>query len=170
MKTSLAIILICSFDLLQCDLIGADATPTAPSGFGAGIGGTAEDHFRTHLGSCTEDEVRCIWFSGDRVFVGMIMTLDLKAQTVCAFIDGYNWARTGALTRKLTRGQTLAAKETVTALPAGLPNVPFAEGLHIAFWLDKKLHTVTYSRKAVPRIVQRLYDLGGGESDFTYAK
>jgi hypothetical protein len=159
-----------SFHGLAIALIGADAPPTTSSGFGAGIGGTAESHFRTHLGSCTEDEIRCIWFSGDRVYVGMVMTLELKAQTVYTVTDGYNWARAGSQTRKLTRWQMLAAKEAVTALPASLPNVAFAEGLHIAYWLDKKLHTVTYPRKAVPRIVQRLYDLGGAESDFIYAK
>ncbi len=128
------------------------------------------EHFTNYLSECPESQIRCLWFSGDRVGVGMVMTIDLREATVYTVRDVFDHARQNSQTREMSHYQTVTARELLPNLPASTPDVPFPEGLHISFWHEKKLHTVTYSKKTTPPIIQRLYDVGGGSNDFTYAK
>lgn len=128
------------------------------------------EHFSKHLSDCPENEIRCLWFLEDHIRVGMVMTLDIHRGSVHTVRDVFNHAMQVSETRELSHSQNETAKKLVSELPLGKTGVPFSEGLHISFWRDKKLHMVAYSRKAVPRIVQRLYDVGGGYGDFIYKK
>lgn len=128
------------------------------------------DYFTKYLSDCPETQIRCLWFLRDSVGIGMIMTIDLREATVYTVRDVFDWARQNSQTREMSHYQTVVAQELLPNLPASTPNVPFPEGLHISFWHEKKLHTVTYSKKTTPPIIQRLYDVGGGSNDFTYAK
>jgi hypothetical protein len=128
------------------------------------------EHFTGYLSKCPENEIRCLWFMDDSISVGMIMQIQLQVSKVYTVRDVFNHALQIQKTREMSHYQMVVAKELLPGLPASTPGVPFAEGLHISFWLGKKLHTVTYSKKAVPLLVRRLYDVGGGDGDFTYAK
>lgn len=128
------------------------------------------EHFTSYLSECPENEIRCLWFGGDLAYMGMIMQIQLQESKVYTVRDVFNHALQSGVKRGMTHYQIVTAKELLPGLPASTPDVPFAEGLHLSFWLGKKLHTVTYSKKAVPLLVQRLYDVGGGPADFTYAK
>lgn len=128
------------------------------------------EHFTSYLSECPENEIRCLWFGGDIINVGMIMQIQIEESKVYTVRDVFNHALQSGVTRGMTHYQMVVAKEVLPGLPASTPGVPFAEGLHISFWHGKKLHTVTYSKKAVPLLVRRLYDVGGGDGDFTYAK
>lgn len=128
------------------------------------------EHFTSHLSKCPESEIRCLWFVRDLPYVGMLMQIDVQESKVYTVREVFDWAEQNAKTREMSHYQIVVAKELLPGLPASTPGVPFAEGLHLSFWLGKKLHTVTYSKKAVPLLVQRLYDVGGGPADFTYAK
>lgn len=128
------------------------------------------DYFTKYLSDCPDTQIRCLWFLRDYVGVGMIMTIDLREATVYTVRDVFDHARQNSQTREMSHTQTVTARELRPNLPATTPDVPFPEGLHISFWHEKKLHTVTYSKKTTPFIIQRLYDVGGGSTDFTYAK
>ena len=127
-------------------------------------------HFESYLSECPEKEIRCLWFLDGHIRVGMVMTMDLREATVYTVRDVFDHARQASQTREMSHYQTVTARELLPNLPASTPNVPFPEGLHISFWHEKKIHTVTYSKKTTPLIIQRLYDVGGGSTDFTYAK
>jgi len=127
------------------------------------------DYFTKYLSDCPETQIRCLWFLRDSVGIGMVMTIDLRAATVYTVRDVFDWALQNSKTREMSRYQTVTASELLPSLPSGTPDVPFSAGLHISFWSEKKLHTVTYSKKATPLIIRRLYDVGGGGTDFTYA-
>lgn len=128
------------------------------------------EHFTGYLSKCPEDEIRCLWFADDRISVGMLMQIQLQESKVYTVREVFNWAEQNAKTREMSHYQMVVAQGVLPGLPASTPGVPFAEGLHLSFWLGKKLHTVTYSKKAVPLLVRRLYDVGGGDGDFTFAK
>lgn len=128
------------------------------------------EHFTGYLSKCPENEIRCLWFVDDRISVGMRMEIDLQESKVYTVRDVFNHALQNGWTRGMSHYQIVAAKEVLPGLPASTPGVSFAAGLHLSFWHGKKLHTVTYSKKAVPLLVQRLYDVGGGAADFTYVK
>ncbi|QIF02075.1 hypothetical protein [Roseimicrobium sp. ORNL1] len=128
------------------------------------------DYFKKYLSDCPETQIRCLWFLRDSIRIGMVMTMDLREDTVYTVRDVFDHARQNSQTREMSYAQTVTAEELLPSLPDTTPDVPFAEGLHISFWRDKKLHTVTYSKKATPLLIQRLYDVGGGTADFTYAK
>lgn len=128
------------------------------------------DHFAKYLSDCPETQIRCLWFLRDSVGIGMVMTIDLREATVYTVRDVFNWALQTSQTREMSHHQTVTARELLPNLPASTPDIPFSAGLHVSFWHEKKLHTVTYSKKTTPLIVQRLYDVGGGSTDFTYSK
>lgn len=129
-----------------------------------------QEHFTTYLSECPENQIRCVWFVNDAPYMGMLMEIDVQESKVYTVREVFNHALQNAKTREMSHYQTVVAQELLPGLPASTPGVPFAEGLHLSFWQGKKLHTVTYSKKAVPLLVQRLYDVGGGPADFTYAK
>ena len=133
---------------------------------------TAENikFFEDHLAKCPENESRCLWFLSDHIKVGMVMTLDLQKYSVHSVREVYDWASQGAETRKLSHSQVVTAKEILITLPRGTEKVPFGKGVHLAFWRDGKLQAVTYDRSAVPIVLQRLYDIGGGYLDCASAK
>jgi hypothetical protein len=126
------------------------------------------DYFEEHLAKCPEKEIRCLWFLRGDPGIGMVMTLDLQAGSVYTVREVYDWAMQTSESRKLSDSQNYWASKLRASLPAGEEKVEFGKGLHIAFWKDGKLQRVTYDRSAVPLIVQRLYDIGGGASEFTY--
>ncbi|MCB1209928.1 MAG: hypothetical protein KDK97_11400 [Verrucomicrobiales bacterium] len=126
-------------------------------------------HFESYLSECAEQEVRCLWFDAGNMRVGRAMTIDLQKISVYTARDVFDHAVQASHTRPLSDYQVVSVRELLPVLPASLPNVAFADGLHIAFWHDKKLHTRRYSRVKVPLIVQRLYDIGGGYINCTYA-
>jgi len=128
------------------------------------------DYFTKYLSDCPETQIRCLWFLRDSVGIGMVMTIDLREATVYTVRDVFDWARQNSQTREMSHCQTVTARELLPILPASTPGVPFAEGRHISFWHEKKLHTVSYIKKTTPLIIQRLYDVGGGSTDFTYTK
>lgn len=128
------------------------------------------EHFTSYLSKCPENEIRCLWFVDESISAGMIMEIQLQESKVYTVRDAFDWAEQNAKTREMSHYQVVVAKELLHGLPASTPGVPFAEGLHLSFWIGKKQHTVTYSKRAVPLLVQRLYDVGGGPADFTYAK
>ena len=128
------------------------------------------DYFTNYLSDCPDTQIRCLWFLRDSVGIGMVMTIDLREATVYTVRHVFDHARQNSQTREMSHYQTVIARELLPNLPASTRDVPFPEGLHISFWHEKKLHTVTYSKKTTPLIIQRLYDVGGGSNDFTYAK
>lgn len=128
------------------------------------------EHFTQYLAECPENEIRCLWFLDDAKNVGMLMQINLQMSKVYTVRDAFNHALQDSRTREMSHYQTVIARELLPSLPDSTPDVPFAEALHISFWHEKKLHTVTYNRKAVPLLVQRLYDVGGGATDFKYTK
>ncbi len=126
--------------------------------------------FEGHLSKCSENEIRCVWFLGDHIKVGMLMTIDLQKYSVDTVREVYDWARQNAQTRTISHSQVTSAKEILTSLPPTVEKVPFGKGVHLSFWRDGKLQAFTYDRSAVPIVLQRLYDIGGGYLDCTYAK
>lgn len=136
----------------------------------AELPGRIQEHFTGYLSKCPENEIRCLWFVDDSISVGMIMEIDVQESKVYTVREVFSHALQNQKTREMSHYQTVVAQELLPGLPASTPGVPFAAGLHISFWIGKKLHTVTYSKKAAPLLVQRLYDVGGGPADFTYAK
>jgi hypothetical protein len=148
----------------------ADPALIAADEMNAELARQCREHFTSYLSECPENEIRCLWFGGDLAYMGMIMQIQLQESKVYTVRDVFNHALQSGVKRGMTHYQIVTAKEVLPGLPASTPGVPFAAGLHISFWLGKKQHTVTYSKKAVPLLVQRLYDVGGGPADFTYAK
>lgn len=128
------------------------------------------DYFKKYLADCPEAEIRCLWFLRDSIGIGMIMTIDLREATVYTERDVFNHAHQNSRNREMSHEQTVIAQELLLNLPATAADVAFAEGIHISFWRDKKLQTLTYSKKATPLNVRRLYDVGGGSTEFTYVK
>lgn len=124
------------------------------------------DYFTKYLSDCPETQIRCLWFLRDSVGIGMVMTIDLREATVYTVRDVFEHARQNSQTREMSHYQTVTARELLPSLPGSTPDVPFPEGLHIASWHEKKLHTVTYSKKTTPLIIQRLYDVGGWQQRF----
>lgn len=156
--------------LACCAAQAADPARTSADEVNSNFARLNLEHFTGYLSECPENEIRCLWFVNDMPHVGMIMEIDVQESKVYTVRDVFSHALQNQKTREMTHYQIVAAREILPGLPASTSGVPFAEGLHISFWLGKKLHTVTYSRKAVPLLVQRLYDVGGGPADFTYAK
>ncbi|MCX6848446.1 MAG: hypothetical protein NTY98_05965 [Verrucomicrobia bacterium] len=148
----------------------ADPAQPAAEDINAELARRNLEHFTGYLSKCPENEIRCLWFGGGTISVGMIMQIHLHESKVYTVRDAFDWAEQNAKTREMSHYQMVVARELLPRLPASTPGVPFAEGLHLSFWQGKKLQTVTYSKKAVPLLVQRLYDVGGGAADFTYAK
>jgi hypothetical protein len=128
------------------------------------------NYFTKYPSDCPETQIRCLWFLRDSVGIGMVMTIDLREATVYTVRDVFDHACQNSQSREMSHYQTVTARELLPSLPGSTPGISFPEGLHISFWYEKKLHTVTYSKKTTPLIVQRLYDVGGGSTDFSYAK
>lgn len=168
--TLLRPILFLLLALVCCGAQAADSAQTAADEITAELARRNLEHFTSYLSKCPKNEIRCLWFVDDRVSVGMLMQIQLQESKVYTVREVFNHALQNQKTREMSHYQIVVAQELLPGLPASTPGVPFAEGLHLSFWLGKKLHTVTYSRKAVPLLVQRLYDVGGGAADFTYAK
>ena len=170
MKRCLVILILILGLFAECGVQAADPAQNAADEINAELSRRNLEHFTGYLSKCPENEIRCLWFLRDLADVGMLMQIQLQESKVYTVREVFNWAEQNAKTREMSHYQMVVAKELLPGLPASTPGVPFAEGLHLSFWLGKKLHTVTYSRKAVPLLVQRLYDVGGGPADFTYAK
>lgn len=128
------------------------------------------EYFESYLAKCPQHEVRCLWFLGDRIGVGEVMTIDLLKSSVHTVRDVFDHALQCSETRQMSDLQRQTVQQLLPLLPASTPNIPFSDGLHIAFWHDKKLQVVTFSRVATPLVIQRLYDVGGGYIDCTYTK
>ena len=126
--------------------------------------------FEDYLSKCPENEVRCVWFFDDHIKVGMVMTIDLQKYEVQTSREVYNWASQCAESRKLSHSQVGAVKAIVSELPPTTPNVLFGKGIHVAYSKDGKVQNKTYDRQAAPKILQRLYDIGGDYVDCQYAK
>ncbi len=156
--------------LLISSALAVDPAPVTADQINAERAKRNLDYFEKYLSDCPENQIRCLWFLRDYVGVGMIMTIDLREATVNTVRDVFDHSRQNSQTREMSHIQTVTARELLPNLPATTPDVLFPEGLHISFWHEKKLHTVHYSKKATPPIIQRLYDIGGGSTDFTYAK
>ncbi|HEY1053069.1 MAG TPA: hypothetical protein VGE39_25035 [Prosthecobacter sp.] len=128
-------------------------------------------YYQRHLESCPEREVRCLWFLENRAGVGMMMTLNLKESRVDTVRDVYSHAKQNQKERELSHVQITIVEEVLPKLPpAPAGETEFAKGLHIAFWKAGKPCLISYPKNAVPRLVQRLYDIGGGYGDFTYVE
>lgn len=126
-------------------------------------------YFKSYLSECPENEIRCLWFLDNHIRVGMVMTINLRERTVYTVRDVYNHARQAARTRRLGPYHTDEARDLLPELPPSTPYVGFAEGLHVAYRLEGQLHVVTHDKSATPAVVRRLYDIGGGPSDFVTA-
>ena len=133
---------------------------------------TAENikFFEDFLSKCPENQIRCIWFLGDHIKVGMTMTIDLEKYEVGTVREVYDWASQNSQSQKISHSQVEALKEVISTLPPTTPNVLFGRGIHVAFAKDGKVQGRTYDRRAAPKIIQRLYDIGGGYIDCQYAK
>jgi hypothetical protein len=127
-------------------------------------------YFKAYLSECPEAEIRCLWFHDNHIRVGMVMTINLRERTVYTVRDVYNHARQASHTRRLGPYHTDEARDLLPELPPSAPYVGFAEGLHLAYRLEGQPHVVTYDKSAAPAVVRRLYDIGGGDSDFITAK
>jgi hypothetical protein len=126
--------------------------------------------FEDHLSKCPENEIRCVWFPNDHIKVGMLMTINLQNYSVHTVREVYDWAQQSAEARKLSHPQVESARTLLTTMPPTVENIPFGKGVHVSFWREGKLQTVTYDRGAAPLVLQRLYDIGGGYLHCTYAK
>ena len=100
----------------------------------------------------------------------MVMKIDLQERTVYTVRDVFDHALQNSRTREMSHSQSVVAQELLPNLPGSTPEVPFSEGLHVSFWREKKLQTVTYSKRTPPIMIQRLYDVGGATTDFTYTR
>lgn len=170
MKRCLVILILILGLFAECAAQAADPAQIAADEINVELSRRNLEHFTGYLSKCPENEIRCLWFVGNSIRVGMIMQIQIEESKVSTVREVFNWALQNAKTREMSHYQLVVAKELLPGLPASTPGVPFAEGLHISFWHGKKLHTVTYSKKAAPLLVQRLYDVGGGPADFTYEK
>lgn len=168
--------LSCLFVALSLGLLPANAEQ--PAAAAATTDQTNADHFREplayykyYLESCREQDIRCLWFLNDNIKVGMVMALNLRQSQVKTFRHVFAWAMQDEEERKLSHTQTTALESLLPQLPQA-PEVKteFAQGLHIAFWKAGKPCLISYPKHAVPRLVQRLYDIGGGSPGFTYAE
>ncbi len=155
---------------LVSQTIGATEPAKPSTGFGPGISGdeSAKRFIEDHLNNCPETEVRCLWFSGDRIYVAEMMTLDLKNWQVMTVCHGHNWADRGHLQRKLTRWQIEGLKQAMTELPPLVTTPDYSKSVQIAYWQAGKLQRRSYDKKACPIEVRRAYEIGGGEAPFEY--
>lgn len=153
-------------------LIAADPTTTARTyeQINSNVSPANIKFFEDHLSKCPENEIRCVWFIGDHIMVGMMMTIDLQKYEVGTVREVFGWASQSAESRKLTHSQVESLKAIVSALPRTTPNVLFGRGIHVAYAKEGKVQSRTYDRRAAPQILQKLYDIGGGYVDCQYAK
>ncbi|RBP36650.1 hypothetical protein DES53_11689 [Roseimicrobium gellanilyticum] len=126
-------------------------------------------YFKSYLSECPENEIRCLWFLGNHIRVGMVMTINLRERTVYTVREVYNRGRQSSRTRHLGPYHTDEARDLLPELPPSAPYVGFAEGVHVACRREDEVRIMTYSKSATPFVVRRLYDLGGGASDFVTA-
>jgi hypothetical protein len=120
--------------------------------------------FQDYLLKCRPDEVRCVWFSNGRQRVGMIMTIDLRRETVFTACEVYNWASQATEERRLTHSQVLSVRDVLDQLPAS-HNTEFRNSACISFDRNGRVKVCRYERIKAPDAVRRLYDLGGGYFD-----
>ena len=158
-------ILICSMSV-----VAGDGRPRTYDDINSNVTSGNIRYFKDYLSKCPENEIRCLWFLDDHIKVGMVMSIDLQKENVYMVRDVYEWAKQNAGTRGLNHSQVVAAKEVLPLLPPGVEKVLFGKGIHLSFWREGKLQMVTYDRGAAPIVLQRLYDIGGGYLDCTYAK
>jgi hypothetical protein len=123
----------------------------------------AAKYFEDYLANCGTNEIRCIWFLDDRPNVGMVMTLSLLDHKVYTAREVYNWATQNSGTHKLTHPQVVSLQKIVGQLPASDEKVEFKRAVSVSIRRGGKVEVFHYDRQHAPAVIQRLYDIGGGD-------
>ena len=123
--------------------------------------------FDSYLSQCPENEIRCIWFRNGQVGAGMKMTIDLEKQSVLTFRHLYNHARQNAKIRELSRHQVKTLKSMILKMPKSTKDVERLDSVFVSYRKGDKVEVRRFLRTKLPRDVERLYDIGGGEIERT---
>jgi hypothetical protein len=119
-------------------------------------------HFEDYLASCDTNGICCVWFLDDNPNVGMVMTFDVRGETVFTARDVYDWAIQSSETRRLTHSQTLSLTTIAEQMPPSDKTVEFDRAVSVSIRREGKVEIFHYDRRHAPAVIQRLYDIGGG--------
>ena len=122
----------------------------------------ATAHFQSYLAGCGTNEIRCLWFLNNEPKVGMVMTLNLQAETAFTVREVFNWACQSSQTHPLTHAQVISLRDLTGKLPGSDSKIEFRHAVSVAIWCKDKPEIFHYDRQHPPAEIQRLYDLGGG--------
>jgi len=117
-------------------------------------------HFQKYLSECPEHEIRCLWFPGNQLQAGMIMTVDLKAHKVHTACDVFNHAYQGAQIRPLSFEQVTFLEEHKLKMQfnESSKTVEFTAAVHVVYWHEGVRQTRSYPRISAPKFISDIYE------------
>ena len=145
--------------ILRCACIALAFFPLFISA--ADIGGAVK-YFEDYLANCGANEIRCIWFSGTNVNVGMLMSFDLRDHSVFTARFVYNNSVQTSETRKISEAQILSLRKIAQQMPPSERAVEPSQTVSVSIWREGGVDVFHYDRHHAPTVIERLYDIGGG--------
>jgi len=120
------------------------------------------------LKQCNKKEVKCIWYS-NYFSVANTLSFDFNTQSITDFRYLYDYSTRGDARRRIATKNVHKLKKILQQLPKSHKDINPLDSLSIAYWEKNQLKIVRYSRKNLPLEVRRIYDIGGGLINGTFA-
>jgi len=93
----------------------------------------------------------------------MVMTFDLRNYSVFTMRDIYDWAWQNEEKRELSLSQVTTLTKLSGELPPSETYVELRRAVSVATRKGNDVQIFRYHRRRAPAIIQRIYDIGGGE-------